>query len=260
MQAAGAGRFLGAVVRPLQAARRPVLEKAVAGGRRQGQAGQDEHRRASADRRPARHPVDPGGHRLPARASRSTASWARCPRARSRASSSGSSARLGPSAAEDAARRGRGARRRGRRRRRRRALRRRAGAGPGERRRASPAWPSCIVDVGDLEGAKRFLAMAPSGQGRTIPAIAGARAAIELAEQAGVARRSRPSSSAGVAADPARPSGPLRPRARRSTPAGGARRRSTNCLKSSGATALGTRTARASSSSSSSRPGARRTR
>ena len=30
----------------------------------QGQAGQDEHRRPSRDRRPARHPVDPGGHRL----------------------------------------------------------------------------------------------------------------------------------------------------------------------------------------------------
>ena len=42
----------------------PALEKAVARGGRQGQAGQDEHRRASVDRRPARHPVDSGGHRL----------------------------------------------------------------------------------------------------------------------------------------------------------------------------------------------------
>ena len=61
--AAGAGRFLGALVRPLQAADAGHREGG-AGGRRQGQAGQDEHRRPSADRRPARHPVDPGGHRL----------------------------------------------------------------------------------------------------------------------------------------------------------------------------------------------------
>jgi putative thioredoxin len=40
------------------------------------------------------------------------------------------------------------------------------------------------VEVGDLEGAKRFLAMAPQGKAND-PAIAGARAAIELAEQAG---------------------------------------------------------------------------
>ena len=40
------------------------------------------------------------------------------------------------------------------------------------------------VELGDLEGAKRFLAMAPQGKAND-PAIAGARAAIELAEQAG---------------------------------------------------------------------------
>ena len=65
-QAAGAGRFLGAVVRSLQAAD----AGAGKGGprrRRQGQAGQDEHRRPSVDRRPARHPVDSGGHRLQGR-------------------------------------------------------------------------------------------------------------------------------------------------------------------------------------------------
>jgi len=39
------------------------------------------------------------------------------------------------------------------------------------------------VEVGDLEGAKRFLAMTPEGKAGD-PAIAGARAAIELAEQA----------------------------------------------------------------------------
>ncbi len=40
------------------------------------------------------------------------------------------------------------------------------------------------VEVGDLEGAKRFLAMAPAAKAND-PAIAGARAALELAEQAG---------------------------------------------------------------------------
>ncbi len=40
------------------------------------------------------------------------------------------------------------------------------------------------VDVGDIEGAKRFLAMAPPAK-ENDPAIAGARAAVELAEQAG---------------------------------------------------------------------------
>jgi putative thioredoxin len=39
------------------------------------------------------------------------------------------------------------------------------------------------LDLGDLDGAKRFLAMAPAGK-EGDPAIAGARAAIELAEQA----------------------------------------------------------------------------
>jgi putative thioredoxin len=39
------------------------------------------------------------------------------------------------------------------------------------------------LDLGDLDGAKRFLAMAPQGK-ENDPAIAGARAAIELASQA----------------------------------------------------------------------------
>jgi putative thioredoxin len=39
------------------------------------------------------------------------------------------------------------------------------------------------LDLGDLDGAKRFLAMAPAGK-EGDAAIAGARAAIELAEQA----------------------------------------------------------------------------
>ena len=42
----------------------PALEKAVAELGRQGHARQDEHRRPSPDRRPARHPVDSRGDRF----------------------------------------------------------------------------------------------------------------------------------------------------------------------------------------------------
>ena len=59
---------------------------------------------------------------------------------------------------------------------------------------------------------------------------------------------------------PARPSGALRSRGRAQRAPASARRRSIICSRSSSATASGTRTARASSSSSSSRPGARPTR
>ncbi len=85
--AAGAGRLLGALVRPVQAARAGARES----GRRrerQGDAGQDEHRRPPADRRPTRHPVDSRPSSPSARASRSTASSAPCRKARFAASSS----------------------------------------------------------------------------------------------------------------------------------------------------------------------------
>ena len=78
---AGAGGFLGAVVRPLQAAH-ACPGKSREGGQGQGQARQDEHRRASGHPRPDGHPVDPGGDRILPTVSRSTVSWARCPRAR----------------------------------------------------------------------------------------------------------------------------------------------------------------------------------
>lgn len=45
------------------------------------------------------------------------------------------------------------------------------------------AFAKLHLDIGDLEGAKRMLAMAPAAK-ENDPAIAGARAAIELAEQA----------------------------------------------------------------------------
>ena len=60
---AGAGRLLGALVRPLQAAH-PDPRKGGHGRQGQGQAGQDEHRRASGDPGPDGHPVDPGRDRL----------------------------------------------------------------------------------------------------------------------------------------------------------------------------------------------------
>ena len=53
-----------------------------------------------------------------------------------------------------------------------------------ENTRALAALVKLHVDMGDLEGAKRFLAMAPDAKADD-PAIVGARAAIDLAEQAG---------------------------------------------------------------------------
>ncbi|MET0427294.1 MAG: thioredoxin [Microvirga sp.] len=53
-----------------------------------------------------------------------------------------------------------------------------------ENARALAALVKLHVDMGDLEGAKRFLAMAPDTLAGD-PAIVGARAAIDLAEQAG---------------------------------------------------------------------------
>ncbi len=48
---------------------------------------------------------------------------------------------------------------------------------------ALAAMAKLHLDLGDLEGAKRFLAMVPQAK-ENDPAVAGARAAIELAEQA----------------------------------------------------------------------------
>ena len=83
--------------------------------------------------------------------------------------------------------------------------------------RRSPAWRSSIWNSA--------ISTAPSASSpwrrrprQNDPAIAGARAALELAEQAGIARRPRRICSARVAADPARPPGALRSRAWRSMP------------------------------------------
>jgi len=53
-----------------------------------------------------------------------------------------------------------------------------------ENTKALAALVKLHVEVGDLEGARRFLGMAPAAKAND-PAIAGARAALELAEQAG---------------------------------------------------------------------------
>jgi putative thioredoxin len=53
----------------------------------------------------------------------------------------------------------------------------------GENAAAIASLAKLHLDLGDLDGAKRFLAMAPQGK-ENDPAIAGARAAIELASQA----------------------------------------------------------------------------
>ena len=66
---AGADRLLGALVRPLPSADADH-RKGGPRGQGQGQAGQDEHRRASADSRPDGHPVDPGRDRLRQRPAR----------------------------------------------------------------------------------------------------------------------------------------------------------------------------------------------
>ena len=62
-QPAGAGGFLGALVRALQAAHADP-GKGGEVGQGQGQARQDGHRQESGNSRPDGHPVDPGGDRL----------------------------------------------------------------------------------------------------------------------------------------------------------------------------------------------------
>ena len=143
-------------------------------------------------------------------------------------------------------------------RRRRRALCRRAGAGSGERGGAGgPREAAC--GGGRSRGREALPRHGAGGERRTIrPSPARAPRSNSPS------RRARSAISAElqrrVEADPARSSGALRPRGRRSTAAGSAKKPPTTSLKSFAATAIGTRTARASSSFSSSRPGARRTR
>ncbi len=90
----GSGRFLGALVRSLQAID-PDSRKSRQGGARQNPPRQDEYRRISPNRGETGRssPFPPSS---PSRAARwSTALWARCPRARSRLSSNAASGRPG---------------------------------------------------------------------------------------------------------------------------------------------------------------------
>ena len=162
----------------------PALEKAVADSERQGRAGQDEHRRASADRRPARHPVDPGGDRLrqgPA-GRRLRRRAAREPGARLHRAAGRAADRRG----RRARRRGRGGRRQGRRGRRRRALR--AGADRGRKQPQGDRRPGEAAcrgrrprsgQGGAVDGARRRRRASEPD-----PAIAAAAAALHVAEQA----------------------------------------------------------------------------
>ncbi len=180
---AGAGRLLGALVRPLQAARAGAGE----GGRQlqgQGDARQDEHRRAPANRRPARHPVDPGGHRLRQRPAgrRFHGRVARKP-----------GARLHRAPRRPADGRRRRDHRRGRK------GRRRSGDAAGAASlyarvltedetnpKAIGGLARLHVEAGDLDQARAVLSMAaPPAPGKDPhPAIAAALAALQLAEQA----------------------------------------------------------------------------
>ena len=178
---AGADRLLGALVRPLQAAH-PDPGKGGQSRQGQGQARQDEHRRASGDPGPDGHPVDPGGDRLRQRpAGRRLHGRAagepghRLPRA----ADQGQGRRRGEGSAEGG-RRGAGRR-----------------ATPPARPTSMPSsWPrtpptsrrspvsrAAYVATGAIEQAKQTLAMVPEAK-RNDAAVAAARAALELAEQA----------------------------------------------------------------------------
>ena len=160
----------------------PVIEKAVkaAGGKvKLVKMNIDEHPQIAG---PARHPVDPGGHRLhqrPAgrrlhgRAAREPGQGLHRPPRRPGRPEPGRGppgARPMRAAAEGDA--GGAAE-----------LYAAVLAQDPENVAAIAALAKLHLDLDDLEGAKRFLAMAPTAK-ENDPAIAGARAAIELAEQA----------------------------------------------------------------------------
>ena len=221
----------------------------------QGQAGQDGHRQAPVYPRPARHPVDPGGVRL-----RQRPAGRRLPRRAAgepgdrvhRARHQGPHRRRGKGRVEG----GRHRARRGRRRRRRRPLR----AGAGARRgniAALAGLARAYLQTGAVEQAKQTLALVPEAK-RNDAAVAAARAALELIEQA---------KSVGPVGELEQKvaTNPLDHQARFDLAVAlnskGKRQEAVDQLwKSSSATANGTTTARASSWSSCSTPGARPTR
>ena len=253
---AGAGRFLGAVVRPLQAAHaRP--RKGREGGQGQGQARQDEHRRAPGHSRPDGHPVDPGRDRLRQRPAgrRLHGRAAGKPGHRlSRTADQGPDRRRGEGSAQGG----------------------RCRAGRRAMPRAPPSsirsfWPRmrsnvpalaglvrCYVETGALDQAKQTLAQMPEAK-RNDAAVAAARAALELAEQAKPLGPVAELEAEGRRQS-ARSSGALRSRAgaQRQGPAAGRAR--TPDLDRQARPQMELMTAPASSWCSSSMPGARRTR
>ncbi len=253
-QAAGAGGFLGALVRPVQAARAGAGE----GGRRlqgQGDARQDEHRRAPADRRPARHPVDSGRHRLRPRPARR--------RLHGRAAGK-PGARLHRAHRRPADRRQRRAHHRGRGRRRRTATRRsrgralRARADRGRDQRQGHRRPGAAACRGRRSrSARGVLAMAaPPAPGKEPDPGHRRRDRGAQSGRAGRDRRRSRAAAAGARRQPRRSSGALRSRRRaqrrgRARPGG---RRTADDHQAR--PRLERRRARASSCCNSSRPGA----
>ena len=145
--------------------------------------------------------------------------------------------------------------------------RRRDGRQPSMPRSSTPTratrrrWPGLAklhLEAGDIEEAKAVLSCA-TGSAAQDPAVAAVRAAIELAEQSADRRRRRRSPAQGRGRSRG-PSGRFDLALALNAKEQARRGRDANSLKSSGRTALGTRTARASSCCSSSRPGARWTR
>ena len=235
----------------------PILEKVVRALRRQGAPGQDQHRR-EPDASPASCASSRSRPSMPsATAARSTASWARSPRARCKAFVD---RLLGEEAAMDAAPAHRGRRQGARGRRpagRRRGLRRRPAGGSAERGGAGRARPVLPQERRYRRAPSRRSAWcrptSASGRGRQ-------RARRPRPGQAGrQGRRHRPSSRPRSHAEPANHQ--ARIDYAMALAAGGkkaeAARRS--CSRSSAATASGTRRRRASSSCSCSTPGDRRT-
>ena len=157
-------------------------------GRRQGQAGQDEHRRASVDRRPARHPVDPGGHRLQERPAgrRLHGRHSREPDPRVHPEGGRQEA---PAADRRGACRGRAGARGGRPADGRRHLSSRARSRRPRASTRSPGLPTSCSRPAMPSGASECWTGRPRTS-RTPPAIAAVRAKIALAAEAADARRS----------------------------------------------------------------------
>ena len=190
----------------------PDPGKGRQGRQGQGQAGQDEHRRASGDPGPDGHPVDPGGDRLrqrPAgrrlhgRAAGKPGHWP--------SSSALTKGKVGGEAqdllkAADAALAEGDAAERGR------ALRRRCWRGRAANVAALAGLARCYVATGEIEQAKQTLALVPEAK-RNDAAVAAARAALEVAEQAKLGRPGRRARAEGRGQS-ARSSGALRSRGR----------------------------------------------